>query len=211
MGLLCFRGSSVELWTVRREAAFMEGMCMSEQTVEVEKPDEVAPEVEAAKVETEDEQLGAGGIKALKAEREARSAAEKELAEARARVQEFEYRDKSAEQKQAEEAERLRAEIAELTQAKTLAEVSNTAGVPADLLAGPKSSSVEDVQAYADALSEWRGTQQPVNPVSAVVPTIGQVPQRAGNVPLSSQIAAAEAAGDKETVAALKAMQLGSV
>lgn len=179
---------------------------MSEQTVEVEPAVEVEA-VEAATVEAV-EPLGAGGIKALNAERDAREAAEKELAAARERVREFEDRDKSEEQKRAEEAERLRAEIADLTRAKTLAEVANAAGVPADLLAGPASGSAEDVQAYADALSEWRGAQEPVKP-SAVVPTIGQSP-RVGNVPLKDQIAAAEAAGEKALVAALKAQQLAA-
>lgn len=180
---------------------------MSEQTVENENTAEQAPEVEAATAKP-DEPLGAGGIKALQAERDAREAAEKAAADALARVKEFEDRDKSEEQKRAEEAERLRAEIADLTRAKTLAEVANSAGVPAEILAGPKSGSAEDVEAYAASLSKWRGTQERVKS-APVVPTIGQTP-RVGNVPIADQIAAAEAAGEKDTVAALKAMQLGS-
>lgn len=180
---------------------------MSEQTVET--TEAVTPVTEEAATAPAVEPLGAGGIKALQAEREARETAEKAATEALARVKEFEDRDKSEEQKRQEEAERLRGEIAELTRAKTLAEVANSAGVPAEILAGPKSGSAEDVAAYAAALSEWRGTQEPAKP-DAVVPTIGQVP-RTGNVPIADQIAAAEAAGDKDTVAALKAMQLGFV
>ena len=178
---------------------------MSEQT-EVVEP--VVEQSEGAATVEPDEQLGEGGLKALRAERQKAKDLERELADALARVQEFEDRDKSEEQKRAEEAARLQAEIAELQKAKTLAEVSNSVGVPADLLAGPASTSVEDVQAYADALSEWRGKQEPVEPV-AVVPTIGQTP-RSGNVPLKDQIAAAEAAGDKALVAALKAQMLNA-
>lgn len=181
---------------------------MSEQ-VEAVEPKVDDQVVEAATAPAADEPLGAGGLKALNAERDAREAAEKELASVRAKLQEFEDRDKSEEQKRAEEAERLRSEIAELTRAKTLAEVANTAGIPAELLAGPKSGAAEDVQAYAEALSEWRGAQAEGKP-STVVPTIGQTP-RVGNVPLKDQIAAAEAAGDKALVAALKAQQLGAV
>lgn len=183
---------------------------MSEQAAQVESAAESTEVVETATVEPTDEQLGAGGIKALKSEREAREAAEKELSAARARVQEFEDRDKTDEQKRTEEAERLKQEIADLTKAKTLAEVSNTAGVPADLLAGPASGSADDVQAYADALSEWRGAQAAAGNAAAVVPTIGQSP-RVGNVPLKDQIAAAEAAGETALVAALKAQQLSNV
>ena len=182
---------------------------MSENAVEDGSAAETGSVEEAATAETV-EPLGAGGIKALNAERERAESAEKELAATRARVQEFEDRDKSEEQRRAEEAERLRGEIAELTRAKTLAEVSNTAGVPADLLAGPVSGSAEDIQAYAEALSEWRGAQVAAGNAAAVVPTIGQTP-RVGNVPLKDQIAAAEAAGEKALVAALKAQQLSTI
>lgn len=52
--------------------------------------------------EPSDEPLGEGGLKALKAEREARSQAEKTAAEYAARIKEFEDAQKSEEEKQAE-------------------------------------------------------------------------------------------------------------
>lgn len=172
-------------------------------------PEPAAPAAEAAATATPADELGEGGKKALDTERTARKALEKELAAEKARVKEFEDRDKTTEQKQAEETARLRAEVESLTRAKTLAEVGGAAGIPTALLAGPASGSAEDVQAYADALSEWRGKQDAAPAAPAVVPTIGQVPA-GGNVSIHDQIAAAEAAGDKATVAALKAAQLGA-
>lgn len=106
-----------------------------------------------------DEQLGEPGLAALKSEREARKSAEKERAELAARIKEFEDRDKSEAEKQAEEAEQLRRENAELKSAKTLAEVASAKQVPADLVAGPVSNSPEDLAAFADALIAFRGEQ----------------------------------------------------
>src|SRR5690554_6527968 len=71
-----------------------------------------------------DEPLGAPGLAALKSEREAKAAAEKRAAAAEARIKEFEDRDKSETEKQAEALAAAKAELAELTVAKTRAEVA---------------------------------------------------------------------------------------
>lgn len=112
------------------------------------------PEVEGA---TPDEPLGEAGIAALKAEREARKAAEKAAAEAAARVKEFEDREKTEAQKQQEALAAAEAELAELRAGKLRAEVASAKGVPADLLKG---STQEELEAFADALLEFRGEKQ---------------------------------------------------
>ncbi|ROS28913.1 hypothetical protein EDF22_0645 [Rathayibacter sp. PhB127] len=93
-----------------------------------------------------DDKLGEAGIAALKAEREARAAAEK-------RLKEFEDRDKT-------DAEKLAARLAEVEQreAKALrAEVAAAKGVPVSLLTG---STQAELEAHADALITFRGEKQ---------------------------------------------------
>jgi|GEM_PF-5766136 len=121
----------------------------TEPTVEPEAP----VEPEGAKPEL-DEPLGAPGIAALKSEREAKTAAEKRAVAAEARIKEFEDRDKSESDKQAEALAEAKAELAELTVAKTRAEVAAAKGVPAHLLSG---STQEELEAAADALIAFRG------------------------------------------------------
>ncbi len=108
-------------------------------------------EAEGAKPE---EPLGEAGLAALKSEREARKAAEKATADALARVKEFEDREKTEAQKQQEALESAQRQLAELTVAKTRAEVSAAKGVPANLLAG---STQEELEASADALIQFKG------------------------------------------------------
>lgn len=105
---------------------------------------------------TPDEPLGEGGLKALSAERDARKAAEKAAADALAKVKEYEDRDKTEVQKQQEALERAQKELADLTVAKTRAEVAAAKGVPAVLLNG---STQEELEASADALIAFRGEQ----------------------------------------------------
>lgn len=117
-----------------------------------------------------DEPLGEGGLKALNAEREARAAAEKAAKEALAKVQEYEDRDKSEAQKQQEALERAQKELAELTVAKTRAEVAAAKGVPAVLLNG---STQEELEASADALIAFKG-EQPKQKL--IIPNEGNAP-----------------------------------
>lgn len=118
------------------------------------KPEPVEAPAEGAKPE---EPLGAPGLSALKSERERADAAEKAARDALAKVQEYEDRDKSEAQKQQEALERAQRELAELTVAKTRAEVAAARGVPADLLNG---STQEELEASADALIAFKGEQQ---------------------------------------------------
>lgn len=107
-----------------------------------------------------DEALGAPGLAALKSEREAKSAAERRAAAAEARIKEFEDRDKSEAEKQAERLAEFERENAELKSAKTRVEVAATKGVPAELFAGPASNSPEDLAAFADVLIKFKGEPQ---------------------------------------------------
>lgn len=116
--------------------------------------------VEAQESATDtDEALGEGGLKALKAERERAAAAEKLASEREVKLKEYEDRDKSEEQKTLDRiaAAEKRAQDLELTANR--ATVAATTAVPMDVLAGPKSGSQEDIQAFADALIAWRGEQ----------------------------------------------------
>ena len=122
-----------------------------------------------------DEPLGAPGLAALQSEREARSVAEKAAKDALARVKEFEDRDKSESQKQQEALEQAQRELAELTVAKTRAEVANTKGVPAEILAGPASNSDEDLTKFADALIAFKGEAQNLR---LFIPNEGNSPSR---------------------------------
>lgn len=117
-----------------------------------------------------DEPLGAPGLAALRSEREARAAAEKAAAEALAKVKEFEDRDKSEAQKQQEALEKAQRELADLTVAKTRAEVAAAKGVPAALLTG---STQEELEASADALIAFKG-EQPKQKL--IIPNEGNAP-----------------------------------
>lgn len=101
-----------------------------------------------------DEPLGAPGLAALQSEREARSVAEKAAKDALAKVKEFEDRDKSESQKQQEALEQAQKQLADLTVAKTRAEVAAAKGVPAALLSG---GTQEELEASADALIAFKG------------------------------------------------------
>ena len=142
---------------------------MSEEATGGQEPAE--NQANGAEGATPNEPLGEAGIAALKSEREARAAAEKAAKEALARVKEFEDRDKSEAQKQQEALEHAQRELAEMKVAKTRAEVAASKGVPAALLAG---STVEELEASADALIAFKGEAATVHPLN--IPKLGQVP-----------------------------------
>lgn len=138
---------------------------------------ETTDEITETEGATPEEPLGEAGLSALKSEREARKAAEKAAAEARAQVKAFEDAQKSEAEKQAERIAEIERENAELKSAKVRAEVAAAKGVPAKLLTG---STVEELEASADALIAFRGEQEPPR---LVVPNIGKSPSSgaAGN------------------------------
>jgi hypothetical protein len=125
----------------------------------------VTPEPET---KAEDAPLGAPGLAALQAEREARSALEREL-------KEFKDRDKTDAERQAEETETLRRENAELKSGALRATVAATKGVPAALLSG---STQTELEASADALIAFRGSQANAQ---LVVPNEGKSPTKQPN------------------------------
>lgn len=98
---------------------------------------------------TEDAPLGAPGLAALQAERDARAVAEK-------RLKEFEDRDKTEAEKTAERLAAAEKRASELEAKALRAEVAAAKGVPAGLLTG---SSQADLEASADALITFRGDQ----------------------------------------------------
>lgn len=142
---------------------------MSENTTEAT-TDTTEP-VEGATPETE--QLGESGIAALKSEREARKAAEKERSDLAARLKEFEDRDKSDAQKQQEAIEQLQAELAKRDAAiaaselaKTRAEVAAGKGIPVDVLRG---ETREELEKFADTILEFAAAQKASPRVSEAI------------------------------------------
>ena len=121
--------------------------------------------------ETEsDETLGDAGKKALQEERDARKALEKQLRDAtkareaaEGRVREFEDRDKSETEKltgRIKELEQLYEESQRSLSAKDVdilrRDVARDKGVPVSAVTG---TTKEEMEAAADALLEWRGSQ----------------------------------------------------
>lgn len=135
---------------------------MSEVVTEtpVDTPD--APTEPVAK--TEDAPLGEAGLAALKAEREARAAAEK-------RLKEFEDRDKTEAEKTAERLAAAEKRATELEGKALRAEVAAAKGVPVSLLNG---STQAELEASADALIAFRG-EKPAP--SLLVPNEGTSPR----------------------------------
>jgi len=127
----------------------------------------------AAPVPKADEPLGEKGLAALQSEREARSTAERELAAARQKLQEIENAGKTEQQRVDDELAAKKAEIEQLTVAKTRAEVAAAKGVPVELLSGTTQAEVE---ASADALLKFKGPAEPAAPQRYVVPDEGGKP-----------------------------------
>jgi len=98
---------------------------------------------------TDDAPLGAPGLAALKAEREAHAAAV-------AKLKEYEDRDKTEAEKLAERAAAAEKRAAELEVKALRAEVAAAKGIPVALLSG---GTQEELEAHADALLNFRGGQ----------------------------------------------------
>jgi len=120
----------------------------------IEKDAEVPVQTQVEVDATSDETLGEPGKKALVAERNLRAAAEAEKAALAARVKELEDRDKSEADKAAERLADAQRRTVELEARATRAEISSETKIPVELLAGPKSTSPEDLKAFADAINE---------------------------------------------------------
>lgn len=144
---------------------------MSTEITAPAEPIEAPVDAEGAKP---DEPLGEPGLAALKSEREARSAAEKQAKEALAKVKDFEDAQKTESEKQTERITEIERENAELKSAKTRAEVAATKQIPSELFAGPASDSPEDLAAFADVLIAYKGETQPQK---LIVPNEGRTPE----------------------------------
>jgi len=104
---------------------------------------------------------------------EDRAKANKSAAE---KLAELEEANKTAEQKAQERLAAAEARAAELEARATKSEVAGAAGIPADLLDGPASSSAEDLKAYAEKLIAFKGVA--AEPQSGpYVPAEGRRPQ----------------------------------
>lgn len=127
----------------------------------------------------DDETLGDAGKKALDAERTARAAAEKERNALAAKLKELEDRDKSDAVKAAERLADAEKKAIETEARANRAEVAATSGVPVDVLAGPKSSSAEDITAFAELVSTYATEASKKNATGPVVPGQGKQPESA--------------------------------
>ena len=125
-----------------------------------------------------DEQLEDAGKKALESERAARKAAEKERAALAAKLKEIEDRDKSEAEKAAERLAEAEKRAAEIEARATRAEVAAATSVPVDILAGPKSTSAEDLTAFAAAVSAYVAEASKKNPNGPVIPGQGKQPEK---------------------------------
>lgn len=96
-------------------------------------------------------------------------AAAKANEEAAKRLAEIEESQKAEAQKQADALAEAQAQVAELTVAKTRAEVAAAKGVPAELLTG---STQEELEESADALIAFRGER----PKGPIIPGQGATP-----------------------------------
>lgn len=144
---------------------------------EVTEPTTEAPEVEdGAKP---NETLGEAGKKALDAERAARKAAEDEQKKLAAKLKEIEDRDKSEAEKAAERLAAAEKRAAEVEARATRAEVSAATSVPVEILAGPKSSTVEDITAFATAVTAYVTEASKKSPSGPVIPGQGKQPDKA--------------------------------
>ena len=167
----------------------------------------IDPKVENPIVEP-DEVLGEAGKKALAAERKAARDAQRQLAEANARLQAIEDAGKSELEKALDKA--AKAELAmnaakQEVERERIARKFSLSDEDTDLLTGD----VEQMERLAARIAQ--AATPPVTPPVGLppVPGVGKVPDTR-NVPIHDQIAAAEKAGEKDLVAVLKAMQLAS-
>lgn len=133
---------------------------------------EQAPEAPQEPVdEAKDETLGEGGLKALQAEREARSVAEKQIADLNNRLKEFEDSQKTDAEKKSEAEAEQRRQFEETTAAKAEAEsrllryeVAADKGIDLKFVNRINGSTKEELEADADAFLELLGRVTPNPP-----------------------------------------------
>lgn len=119
------------------------------------------------------------------------------------RLSEIEESQKTEAQKAAEALEKAHRELAEVTLAKTRAEVAAAKGVPAALLIG---GTQEELEAAADALIEFRG--EPARPSAA--PLLENANKASGEIDFPAAIQAATEARNFALVATLKQQEIAA-
>lgn len=130
---------------------------MSEQTAHTEGTEETNEQSKPAEKEFEaitSQDDFDKAIQARIARERAKFADYDELKAAADKLREFEDAQKTEAQKQQEALEQAQRELAELTVAKTRAEVAASKGIPAELLSG---STQEELEASAEALIAYKG------------------------------------------------------
>ena len=155
---------------------------------------------------TGDDELGEAGKKALAAERKAARDALARANAAEARLQAIEDAGKTELQKATDAAAKAQREAEQTRQELARERVARKHQLSDDdtaLLSGDE----EQMERLAARLAAVTPPDPGGAPKAPPVPGIGRVPETR-NIPLADQITAAEKAGDKALVAALKAMQL---
>lgn len=110
--------------------------------------------------------LGDAGKAALQKERDARKAADKELRELRARVQQFEDAKKTDEQRNAERIEALQKDAAKALRY----EAAEKSGLPLSLSQRLNGSTLDELIADAEQLKQLLGTAAPAAPATPSTP-----------------------------------------
>lgn len=114
--------------------------------------------------------LGEGGIKALNAERDARKAAEKNLAEVQ---QDQQAALDAAVSKEQENTQAAEARASEAESRLLRYEVAASKGVPVSLVETLQGATAEDLSAQVDALLEWR-SEKPADQPNTPRPVMAQ-------------------------------------
>jgi len=125
-----------------------------------------------------EDRLGEAGKRALHTERQARRAAERELAELRKRLQAYEDREKTELQKAQEAAERYQAELraARVANARLMAAAMHN--IPPDLIDLLGDGTDEEIEARAKLLAERLAAAQQPAPTPAPAPAQRPEPTR---------------------------------
>lgn len=135
------------------------------------------PAAPAAPGATPDAPLGAPGLSALQSERDARKAAEQKVADAEAKVRQYEDRDKSDQQRANDELATAQKKLADTERAL----IAATKGVPVELLTG---TTTAEIEASADALLQFKGATPATPP--APQPQRFVIPDEAGKPGIGS-------------------------
>lgn len=154
---------------------------------------ELDPATDPPHDEPDDDKLGEGGMKALKAEREAHKAATAHIKELEAKLKAYEDRDKSEAEKTAERLAKLEEDSKTGTAKAMRYEIALDKGLPKALAERLQGSTREELEADADELLKLVGEQKPASPK----PDPSQGHGGAGAKPTSMEAAIAAALGAK--------------